>query len=237
MTTFNYFVDQETVEYAQENSIRSLIYFVDDAIKQTAYQLGEFTCELVLPETRIMVNDALNPVIYKLMEVYRSRGFNYIINHKNGHIVMDWRKPVMFSSYTEVIHAPNIDTIPELGYHFTAWSLYINQTNGVDLRNLTNSQISLDLQQSIKRVSLQGKDQMVFRGPKLCFSIMNGKVIESYFSDIIRRLQEKNYLFKFLEGEGLFISWAREYEPPIFDLFPVPMRCGGHDFSKTWVIY
>lgn len=181
--------------------------------------------------------------IYTLTNIYQSRGFQthydgtpQDLGASSGDIIvlspvpdtigvipssglmsLKWYAPRMTFQDIEETPSPESIRIPDLGFNFYAHTLYLCETNGVDLRQFTKDWILRQLDVLIKRAAIDGTGSVQYMGPNGLFQKVPNQSLISLYTDVIDSLVTSGYNASFSNGV-LWITWTPDpTAPPIAD--------------------
>lgn len=178
--------------------------------------------------------------IYTLTKIYQSRGFQTtydgtstdVLGIESGDVIMvgptndsisvspgsgtltvKWYAPRM--SYQDIEETPNPEAIriPDLGFNFFAHTVYLCETNGVDLRQFTNDWILRQIDVLIKRAAIDGTSTIKYNGPNGLFLKVPDLTLMSLYTNVVDALVTAGYNASFSSGT-LWITWTPDPNAP-----------------------
>lgn len=177
--------------------------------------------------------------IYTLTKIYQSRGFQTYYDGtpqnlgtetgdiivlspvpdtigvipSSGLMTLKWHAPRM--TYQDIEETPNPTAIriPDLGFNFYAHTLYLCETNGVDLRQFTKDWILRQLDVLIKRAAIDGQASVQYLGPSGLFQKVPNQSLISLYTDVIDSLVTSGYNASF-SNSVLWITWTPDINAP-----------------------
>jgi hypothetical protein len=214
-----------------------LVKSIDNIIKFRASQ-SEFQCDIVV--SAFDENQKLPEEIYTLTNIYQSRGFNTVYDGtpqdelvtnvgdmiviapsgdqiapapSNGKMTIKWYAPRM--SFQDIKETPNPEVIriPDLGFNFYAHTLYLCETNGIDLRQFTTDYILRQLDILIKRAAIDGLTYVNYMGPNGLFQSVPTNSLVSLYEDVNTQLATAGYTSSFVNGI-LSVTWTLDPDAP-----------------------
>ena len=188
------------------NAFQAKIEEIDSHII-TAAQIPLFRCTVDCPV--FLPGEIIPEEAYETISIYQDRGFTTKYDGDVGTLAITWSNPRMTYQDIDSIRFPNPTKVAGLGSDFPASTLYLYQTNGVDLRAIASNLTTREVLRAVNSAALQGNNELIMRtfNDQIILDI-RASVLTVLYADILTYLTGAGYVASFIDNVGLSISWA-----------------------------
>lgn len=226
------FTDAEAISKGTEQQVDGFLLGmmtgINYLIKATATADG-FNCSVEVDEYD--ANGMTPNNVFQILAILRDRGFRVVYDGSYysdigedgltivdytgnrivttpyvGNIDISWNYPNMNEAEAALVQFPLKSNIQYLGYDFRASTVYLYQTEGHDLRQYTPVVCARDIEREVRRISVLGKNILVYSGPNSAFYGVSGGTLASLYKELLLALIKAHYDVEFV-GSTLVIMW------------------------------
>lgn len=201
MTDFQ--LQQGVVNFELPTVVPNFLAQIQTINQNIITQATAFQFSYVYPTLQYLGNQQIPDAVYDLTTHFMKRGFSVEYDGVAATLTIDWSYPNMADTLLSQISYASPAVLPTLGGFFEAGVVYLCETNGLDLRELTVTAAKRQIQAQIESAALLGLTSTTWG-----FPLVPQAALATLYSGMFAQLTAEGFGVTYNSVTGLYsIAW------------------------------